>query len=178
MNPYTAEAAPARSRNSDIAPIDAFAAVKPTPRKNKHDSSAMTGSLINARVVVRYGLYNTLRAGLLISLTSALAIALLSSNAAHFMPVMALLSCLFFLGVGLTAANASMGAISLFRERAGAASAVYGFTHALLASAIGALAGELYRGRLIEPALIILACAVLAISGLALTRSSQTAKET
>ena len=138
----------------------------------------MTGSLINARVVVRYGLDNTLRAGLLISLTSALAIALLSPNAAQFMSVMALLSCLFFLGVGLTSANASMGAISLFRERAGAASAVYGFTHALLASAIGALAGELYRGRLIEPALIILACAVLAISGLALTRSSQTAKET
>jgi DHA1 family bicyclomycin/chloramphenicol resistance-like MFS transporter len=70
-----------------------------------------------------------------------------------------------------------MGAISLFRERAGAASAVYGFTHALLASAIGALAGELYSGRLIEPALIILACALLAISGLALTRSSHTAEE-
>ncbi|MFL2501356.1 MAG: multidrug effflux MFS transporter [Luminiphilus sp.] len=137
----------------------------------------MTGSLINARVVVRYGLDHTLRTGLLISLASAIAIALLSPNAAQFMAVMALLSCLFFLGVGLTAANASMGAISLFRERAGAASAVYGFTHALLASAIGALAGELYRGRLIEPALIILACALLAISGLALTRSSQTAEE-
>ena len=137
----------------------------------------MTGSLINARVVVRFGLDNTLMAGLLISLTSALAIALFSPNAAQFMPVMALLSCLFFLGVGLTSANASMGAISLFRERAGAASAVYGFTHALLASAIGALAGELYRGSLMEPALIILACSVLAISGLALTRSSQTAEE-
>ena len=91
---------------------------------------------------------------------------------------MAMLSSLFFLGVGLTSANASMGAISLFRERAGAASAVYGFTHALMASAIGALAGELYRGSLIEPALIILACAVLAISGLALTRLPQTAQNT
>ena len=63
-----------------------------------------------------------------------------------------------------------MGAISLFRAQAGAASAVYGFTHALLASAIGALAGKLYQGRLLEPALVILACAVVAISGLALTR--------
>ncbi len=138
----------------------------------------MTGSLINARIVVRYGLDSTMRVGLCVSLTSAFVIALLSPNAAQFTPVMALLSCLFFLGVGLTSANASMGAISLFRKRAGAASAVYGFTHALLASATGALAGKLYRGSLIEPALIVLACAVLAISGLALTRAPQTAQKT
>jgi len=78
---------------------------------------------------------------------------------------MAALSSLFFLGVGLTAANASMGAISLYRERAGAASAVYGFTHALLAAAIGAFAGSLYQGRLIEPAMIILICAIIAVAG-------------
>jgi DHA1 family bicyclomycin/chloramphenicol resistance-like MFS transporter len=83
---------------------------------------------------------------------------------------MAGLSALFFLGVGLTAANASMGAISLFRAQAGAASAVYGFTHALLASIVGAVAGALYRGRLLEPALVILSCSIIAILGQRLTR--------
>lgn len=129
----------------------------------------MTGSLINAQIVMRFGLDITLRAGLTISLISAVAIAVLSPAASRHLPTMAMLSYLFFLGVGFTAANASMGAISLFRQQAGAASAVYGFTHALLASAVGALAGALYSGSLVAPALIILVCAVLAISGLLLT---------
>ena len=135
----------------------------------------MTGSLFNARVVVLFGLNQTLRAGLAISLCSAATIAVLAPAASDHLLELALLSSVFFFGVGLTAANASMGAISLFRARAGAASAVYGFTHALLASAIGALAGKLYQGRLLEPALVILACAVVAISGLALTRRADVA---
>ena len=96
----------------------------------------MTGSLINARVVMRFGLDATLRTGLLISLLTAVVISLLAHSAGQLLPLMAGLSSLFFLGVGLTAANASMGAISLFKQRAGAASAVYGFTHALLLSLI------------------------------------------
>ena len=135
----------------------------------------MTGSLFNARVVVLFGLNQTLRAGLVISLCSAATIAVLAPAASDHLLELALLSSVFFFGVGLTAANASMGAISLFRAQAGAASAVYGFTHALLASAIGALAGKLYQGRLLEPALVILACAVVAISGLALTRRADVA---
>ena len=130
----------------------------------------MTGSLINARVVMRFGLDATLRTGLLISLLTAATISLLAHSAGQLLPLMAGLSSLFFLGVGLTAANASMGAISLFKERAGAASAVYGFTHALLAAGVGAIAGALYRGRLIEPALIILICAIIAIGGFVLAR--------
>ena len=130
----------------------------------------MTGSLINARVVVRFGLDATLRTGLLISLLTAATITMLAPSAEQFLAIMAGLSSLFFLGVGLTAANASMGAISLFKERAGAASAVYGFTHALLAAAIGAVAGALYRGRLIEPAMIILICAIIAAGGFVLAR--------
>lgn len=132
----------------------------------------MTGSLINAQIVVRLGLDTTLRAGLLISLCTAAIITALAPMAGQMLATMAVLSSLFFLGVGLTAANASMGAISLYRERAGAASAVYGFTHALLAAAIGAIAGSLYRGRLIEPAMIILICAIIAVAGFVLARLS------
>ena len=126
----------------------------------------MTGSLINARLVMRFGMNQTLKAGLSISLLSAVLIVLLSANANDYLYAMAALSSTFFLGVGLTASNASMGAISLYAHRAGSASAVYGFTHALLASAVGAVAGHLYEGRLLEPALIMLGCAMLAFSGL------------
>ena len=126
----------------------------------------MTGSLINARLVMRFGMDQTLKAGLTISLLAALLIVLLSANPSAHLYAMAALSSIFFLGVGLTASNASMGAISQFTNKAGSASAVYGFTHALLASAIGAMAGVLYQGRLLEPALIMLGCAMLAFSGL------------
>jgi DHA1 family bicyclomycin/chloramphenicol resistance-like MFS transporter len=115
---------------------------------------------------MRFGMNQTLKTGLTISLLSAALIVLLSAKASAYLYIMAALSSIFFLGVGLTASNASMGAISLYANRAGTASAVYGFTHALLASAVGALAGLLYQGRLLEPALIMLGCAVLAFSGL------------
>ena len=126
----------------------------------------MTGSLVNASLVMRYGMDRTLRAGLLTSLVSAMCIVGLAAEAQKHMVILALLSSTFFFGVGLTSANASMGAISLFRSQAGAASAVYGFTHAMLASLLGAIAGGLYAGRLLEPAIVILACALLATSGL------------
>jgi DHA1 family bicyclomycin/chloramphenicol resistance-like MFS transporter len=129
----------------------------------------MTGSLINARLVMRFGLNRTMKAGLAISLCSAICIALLAPAAKQYLYTLATLSSVFFLGVGLTASNASMGAISLFPHRAGSASAVYGFTHALLAAVVGAVAGAVYRGRLLEPALAILVCAVLAMTGLWLT---------
>ncbi len=134
----------------------------------------MTGCLVNASLVMRYGMDKTLRAGLLISLASALCIAALATEAHAYMAALALLSSSFFFGVGLTAANASMGAISLFKNQAGAASAVYGCTHALLASFIGAVAGSLYAGRLLEPALIVLGCSMLAIGGLILIGTSKT----
>lgn len=129
----------------------------------------MTGSLINAKIVMRYGMDQTLKAGLLVSLASAACIAAMAPYASEYVYTLGMLSSLFFLGVGLTAANASMGAISLFPQLAGSASAVYGFTHALLASGVGVAAGKLYAGRLLEPALIMLGCAVLALLGLLLT---------
>ena len=128
----------------------------------------MAGSLINARIVLRLGMIRTLKLGLAISLCSATAMVILAPDAKLAPYTMAVLSSMFFLGVGLTASNASMGAISLYPERAGSASAVYGFTHALLAAVIGAFAGALYQGRLLEPAMLTLACAISAFSGILL----------
>ena len=49
----------------------------------------MTGSLINARLVMRFGMDHTLKAGVTISLLSALLIALLSANASAHLYAMA-----------------------------------------------------------------------------------------
>jgi DHA1 family bicyclomycin/chloramphenicol resistance-like MFS transporter len=138
----------------------------------------MTGSLINARVVMHWGMDKTLRTGLVISFLAALSIAGLAPFASHFPITLASLSSIFFLGVGLTAANASMGAISLFRQQAGAASAVYGFTHALLAAAVGAGAGWIYRGQLLEPAMVMLVCSGCALMGLSLIQKRDAATDT
>ena len=138
----------------------------------------MTGSLINARVVMHWGMDKTLRTGLVISFLAALSIAGLAPFASHFPITLASLSSIFFLGVGLTAANASMGAISLFRQQAGAASAVYGFTHALLAAAVGAGAGWIYRGQLLEPAMVMLVCSGCALMGLSLIQKRDVATDT
>ena len=105
----------------------------------------MTGSLINAKIVMRYGMDQTLKAGLLVSLASAACIAAMAPYAGEYVYTLGMLSSLFFLGVGLTAANASMGAISLFPQLAGSASAVYGFTHALLASGVGVVSRQALR---------------------------------
>ena len=59
----------------------------------------MTGSLINARVVVRFGLDATLRTGLLISLFTSCAIAALAPSAGQWLVLMAGLSSSFLSGV-------------------------------------------------------------------------------
>ena len=56
----------------------------------------MTGSLINARLVMRFGMNQTLKAGLTISLLSAVLIVLLSAKAGDYLYAMAALSSSFF----------------------------------------------------------------------------------
>jgi DHA1 family bicyclomycin/chloramphenicol resistance-like MFS transporter len=85
----------------------------------------------------------------------------------------AILSILFFFGIGLISANASMGAISLYPHKAGAASAVYGCVHSLSSATMGAIAGFLYAGRLLEPVSLMLLCSVGALMGSALIHRSR-----
>ena len=56
----------------------------------------MTGSLINARVVMRFGMNQTLKAGLSISLLSAVVIVFLSGKASDYLYAMAALSSILF----------------------------------------------------------------------------------
>lgn len=126
------------------------------------------GSLLSSRLVMKWGQDKTLHRGSFVCLgANALVLFLtlyLPSSTAGF----AILSILFFFGIGLISANASMGAVSLYPHKAGAASAVYGCVHSLSSATVGAIAGLLYAGRLLEPVALMLLCSVGALVGSAL----------
>lgn len=130
----------------------------------------MFGALTSSRLVPRLGQNTTMGVGVCLSVAGALL-------QFHFAkqqptPTLALAICSFsvFFGIGLTSANASMGAISLFPKAAGAASAVFGFLHATTAALVGLLAGQLYDGTLMPTASIMLACSTIGLLGIPLAR--------
>ena len=91
----------------------------------------------------------------------------LATNAASVPMALATLSTTFFFGIGLISANASMGAVSLFAHKAGAASAVYGSIHALSSACMGAIAGAIYQGAMFEPIALMTLCSTLGFAGAA-----------
>lgn len=131
----------------------------------------MVGALLCSRVVMHLGINRTLALGTSLSMMAAIGQWL--GIAYGPPPILLLATCSFilFLGVGFTAANASMGAISRFPKYAGAASAVFGCTQAIVAAGVGAAAGHLYDGTLAPTASIMLACALVGMLGLPLTRA-------
>jgi DHA1 family bicyclomycin/chloramphenicol resistance-like MFS transporter len=131
----------------------------------------MLGALICSRLVVRLGTNNTLTMGVFITLIASISQWLASLTQTPPVVTLAASSCMIFFGIGLTSANASMGAVSLFPKTAGAASAVFGFVHATTAAAVGFLAGQLYNGTLLPTTSIMLACAVAGIFGIPLARN-------
>jgi DHA1 family bicyclomycin/chloramphenicol resistance-like MFS transporter len=131
----------------------------------------MVGALLCARVVVRLGINRTLALGTTLSLLGALG----QSLGANFTdtPIFLLAGCSFimFLGVGFTSANASMGALSLFPDHAGSASAVFGFTQSSVAALVGVVAGHFYDGTLASVTSIMFICAAIGMLGLPLARA-------
>lgn len=131
----------------------------------------MIGALICSRLVMRLGTDNTLTIGMLITLAAAVSQWLASQAESTQTILLAASSFTIFFGIGLTSANASMGAVSLFPHTAGAASAVFGFVHATTAAATGYVAGQLYDGSLLPTASIMLACATIGLLGIPLARN-------
>jgi DHA1 family bicyclomycin/chloramphenicol resistance-like MFS transporter len=134
-------------------------------------SGFMLGALICSRLVMRLGTNNTLTIGVLITLAASMSQWLASLTETLPLVTLAASSFMIFFGIGLTSANASMGAVSLFPKTAGAASAVFGFVHATIAAAVGLLAGQLYDGTLLPTTSVMLACAVAGVFGIPMTRS-------
>jgi len=131
------------------------------------------GSLLSSRLVLKWGQDKTLHRGTLVCVSANVLILLLTLSLPSFTLGFAALSILFFFGIGLISANASMGAVSLYPHKAGAASAVYGFTHSLSSATVGAVAGMLYAGRLLEPVALMLFCSMGALAGSALIHRSR-----
>ncbi len=131
----------------------------------------MCGSLLSSRLVMRLGADNTMAFGCILSAVAASVLVFSATRAdLHTIPL-ALSSTFIFAGIGLTSANATMGAISLFPETAGSASAAYGFVHAIVSALIGYIAGVFYDGSLAPTAIITLICTLTALVGIWLTRS-------
>ena len=125
----------------------------------------VVGSLLSSRLVVKWGQDKTLHRGTVACLSANGAIFLLTLYLPSFTIGFAILSILFFFGIGLISANASMGAVSLYPHKAGAASAVYGCIHSLSSASVGAIAGLMYAGRLLEPVALILLCSAGGLVG-------------
>ena len=126
------------------------------------------GSLFSSKLVMKWGQDKTLLRGTWVCLSANALIFLLTLYQPDFTLGFAGLSILFFFGIGLISANASMGAVSLFPNKAGATSAVFGFIHSLSSATVGAIAGLFYAGRLLEPVAMMLFCSVGALVGSAL----------
>ena len=126
------------------------------------------GSLLSSRLVMKWGQDKTLHRGTFVCLGANALVLFLTLYLPSSTVGFAILSILFFFGIGLISANASMGAVSLYPHKAGAASAVYGCVHSLSSATVGAVAGLLYAGRLLEPVALMLLCSVGALLGSAL----------
>lgn len=123
------------------------------------------GSLLSSRLVIKWGQDKTLHGGAFVCMTTNALVFLLTLYLPSFIVGFAGLSILFFFGIGLISANASMGAVSLYPHKAGAASAIYGCVHSLSSAVVGAIAGILYAGRLLEPVSLMLLCSFGALLG-------------
>lgn len=134
----------------------------------------MCGSLLSSSLVMRVGADNTMAFGCIITAVAASVLLFSAMREDLQIVTLALSSTLIFAGIGLISANATMGAVSLFPETAGSASAAYGFVHAIIAALVGYIAGIAYDGTLVPTAIITLICALIALGGLWLCRSTPT----
>ena len=130
----------------------------------------MVGALLCSRLVMRLGTDNTLTIGVILSLLASATQWWAAPEGTANVAILAASSFSVFFGIGLTSANAAMGAVSLFPHTAGAASAVFGFVHATIAAATGFIAGRFYDGTLVPTATIMLMCAFVGLLGIPLAR--------
>ncbi|SFC01131.1 MFS transporter, DHA1 family, bicyclomycin/chloramphenicol resistance protein [Marinospirillum celere] len=119
------------------------------------------GAFLSARLVARLGLETTLGWGMaVLFLAAGLAAIFWWLDWVYVWTLMPAMLLVFAAG-GLTLANSQAGAVTLFRETAGSASAVFGLFQISTAGLTGALAGYFYKQTLLPLAVILLSCAFL-----------------
>jgi MFS transporter, DHA1 family, multidrug resistance protein len=117
--------------------------------------------ILATRLAPRIGLNRSIRGGLAAAAVGSIAILLVSSFHATFLPFSAAM-CLFLLGMGIVNPLGTAQALSPFGEKAGAASALVGFWQ-MMGAAIGVfLAATVSQEAMLALGLVLMVASLLA----------------
>jgi MFS transporter, DHA1 family, multidrug resistance protein len=119
--------------------------------------------MLATRLAPRYGLDRSIRAGLFTAAVGSLAILLVSLYNPSFLPFLAAMS-VFLLGMGIVSPLGTAQALSPFGEKAGAASALIGFSQMMMA-AIGVwLAATISPDALLALGVVLMVFSLVAVA--------------
>jgi MFS transporter, DHA1 family, multidrug resistance protein len=117
--------------------------------------------MLATRLAPRFGLDRSIRGGLVAAATGSIAILLVASFNATFLPFLGAM-CVFLLGMGIVNPLGTAQALSPFGEKAGAASALVGFWQ-MMGAAIGVyLAATVSREAMFALGIVLTAASLLA----------------
>ena len=121
----------------------------------------MVGSLVNSRLVTRYGIRRMLVFGTSLALFGAALLALCATLGIGGLAGIVVPIVIFMMPHNVVNANATAGALEPFPHVAGAASALIGAIRFGTGALVGALVGYLHDGTALPMAWVIAGCAVL-----------------
>ncbi len=104
----------------------------------------MSGTQIAQRIGPRLGIQVMLARGVSLTAAAGCAMALPSLLDVHHLGWLMAMQCLFMVGVGIVMPQAMAGALAPFAQIAGTASALLGFTQAIISALVGVAVGHLY----------------------------------
>ena len=134
----------------------------------------MTASFCAGRFSARVGVQGMLEIGCLITLLGGISFFVVSLVMPLSMTGLFLPMALFAFGNGLNLPNSTAGAISVDPSRAGAASALSGFTQMALGALVSALVGAVTHSSAVPMAAIIALCAVVQYGAFVGVRRTET----
>src|SRR6202140_1277050 len=118
--------------------------------------------MLATRLAPRFGLDRSIRGGLVAAATGSIAILLVASFNATFLPFLGAM-CVFLLGMGIVNPLGTAQALSPFGEKAGAASALVGFWQ-MMGAAIGVfLAATLSREAMFALGIVLTVASLVAV---------------
>ncbi|ANW01815.1 multidrug effflux MFS transporter [Bradyrhizobium icense] len=119
--------------------------------------------MLATRLAPRYGLDRSIRSGLLAAAAGSLAMLLVSLYTPSFLPFLAAMS-VFLLGMGIVSPLGTAQALSPFGDKAGAASALIGFSQ-MMAAAIGVwLAATISHDALFALGVVLMVFSLVAVA--------------
>ncbi|MEH2501993.1 DHA1 family bicyclomycin/chloramphenicol resistance-like MFS transporter [Bradyrhizobium sp. AZCC 1578] len=119
--------------------------------------------MLATRLAPRYGLDRSIRGGLFVAAAGSLAMLLVSLYAPSFLPFLAAMS-VFLLGMGIVSPLGTAQALSPFGDKAGAASALIGFSQ-MMTAAIGVwLAATISHDALFALGVVLMVFSLVAVA--------------